>query len=77
VLVVEITTWCAGAGGAAERGGWPEVLVSGGRRGGDHAVSQAPADITLMDLRLPRMAGDVIQRLRMETPGRVHCAHDV
>src|SRR6202453_4737381 len=27
-------------------------------------------DITLMDLRLPRMGGvDVIQRLRMETPG--------
>jgi DNA-binding NarL/FixJ family response regulator len=48
-----------------------EVVAGRGRRGGITQFRKHLPDITLMDLRLPRMGGvDVIQRLRMETPGR-------
>jgi len=70
VLVVEDHTWCAR--GWLRYSTWRRVGVVGEAADGVEAIAQFrkhQPDITLMDLRLPRMSGvDVIQRIRMESP---------
>jgi len=72
VLVVEDHNVCARGCGAAECGRGLEVV--GEAADGVEAIAQyrkLQPDITLIDLRMPRMSGvDVIERIRMETPRR-------
>ncbi len=61
---------------------WTALEVVGEAADGVEAIAQFrkhQPDITLIDLRLPRLSGvEVIQRIRMETPaGALHRAHHV